>query len=151
MSTYGDPLSNPEPVAPTGPAPPTGGGSAGGGGGATPPAEWQQRPSGEGQGLLEGTPTTSRGVAFVVRMPAAGTAKIVIAKAGRKAGGSALSAAKFRRVGTVRVKLKKGRNVVRVKRVKRRKLARGSYRATITPKVGPKALAPLKVKFRIRR
>ena len=62
-----------------------------------------------------------------------------------------MSAAKFRRVGAVRVKLKKGRNVVRVKRVKQRKLARGRYRATITPKTGGRTLPPVKVSFRIRR
>ena len=61
------------------------------------------------------------------------------------------SATKFRRVGVVRVPLKQGRNVVRVKRVKRRKLARGSYRATITPKVGTQSLAPVRVTFKIRR
>ena len=68
-------------------------------------------------------------------MPAAGTARIVIARAApaRKA---AASTVKFRRVGVVKVKLKKGRNVVRVKRVKKRKLTARSYRATITPKVG---------------
>ncbi len=148
VSTYGDPLSSPEPAAPSGPAPPTGGGGGGpepptGGGGSGAPAR--------AKASLSGTPTTARGVTFVVRMPARGSAKIVIARARGKAGRSAQPAAKFRRVGTVRVTLKKGRNVVRVKRVKRRKLARGSYRATITPKAGGKALAPLGVKFRIRR
>jgi hypothetical protein len=54
-------------------------------------------------------------------------------------------------VGVVRVKLKKGRNVVRVKRVKKRKLARGRYRATITPKTGGRTLPPVRVGFRIRR
>lgn len=74
----------------------------------------------------------------------------VFARAG-KAGRSALAAAKFRRVGVVRVKLKKGRNVVRVKRVRKRKLARGSYQLTITPKTGGRTLTPVRVSFRIRR
>ena len=80
-------------------------------------------------------------------MPAAGTARIVIARAGR----ARTSAAKFRRVGVVSVRLKQGRNVVRVKRVKRRQLARGRYRATITPRVGGRALPPVRVSFQIRR
>ncbi len=42
-------------------------------------------------------------------------------------------------------------NVVRVKRVRKRKLARGSYRATITPKTGDRTLAPVKLRFKIRR
>ena len=140
VSTYGEALSNPQPDAPEGPAPPTNPQPAPGG----PP------PSGGGSGApasaraaLQGTPTSARGAAFVVTMPAAGTARIVIQRA--------RSANKFRSVGTVNVRLKQGRNVVRVKRVKRRKLAKGSYRATITPKVGTQSLAPLRVKFKIRR
>jgi len=97
---------------------------------------------------LQSTPTTKRGVAFVVTMPAAGTARIVISRA---TGRAAASATKFRRVGVVRAKLKKGRNVVRVRRVKKRKLVRGRYRATISPKVAGKALKPIRLSFRIRR
>jgi len=97
-----------------------------------------------------GTPTTARGVAFVVTMPAAGTARIAIDRSGR-ARRSTVSAAKFRRVGIVRARLKKGRNVVRVKRVKGRKLARGSYRATITPKVGGRTLKKIRLTFKLRR
>ncbi|MEO8690701.1 MAG: hypothetical protein ABI611_21095 [Solirubrobacteraceae bacterium] len=82
---------------------------------------------------------------FVVTMPAAGTARIALARADR-ATGSRLAAARFRRVGVVRVKLKRGRNVVRVKRVRKRKLARGSYHATITPKTGDRTLAPVKLR-----
>jgi hypothetical protein len=89
-------------------------------------------------------------VAFVVTMPAAGTARILIACAGR-ARRAATSAAKHRRVGVVRAKLKQGRNVVRVRRVKRRRLVRGQYRATITPKVGRQTLKPINLSFRIRR
>ena len=88
---------------------------------------------------LQGKPTTARGVSFVVTMPAAGTARIVFARAGR-ATRSTLAAARFRRVG-----------VVRVKRIKRRKLARGGYRATITTKTGGRTLAPVRVSFKIRR
>ena len=80
-------------------------------------------------------------------MPAAGTARIVLSRAGR----ASASAVKFRRVGVVRARLKKGRNVVRVRRVKKRKLSRGRYRATISPKAGGKALKPIKLSFRIRR
>ena len=90
------------------------------------------------------------GVAFVLTMPAAGSARIVIARAApaRKA---ATSKVKYRRVGVVKVKLKKGRNVVRVKKVKKRKLTRAKYRATITPQVGKRTLKPIQLKFRIRR
>ena len=140
ISTYGEAESNPQPDAPQGPAPPTNpqpspGGAPTGGGGSGSPAS--------ARAALQGTPTSARGAAFVVTMPAAGTARIVIERA--------RSATKFRRVGTVNVRVKQGRNVVRVKRVKRRKLARGSYRATITPKVGDQSLAPIRVKFKIRR
>jgi len=138
--TYGEALSNPQPDAPEGPAPPTNpqpspGGPAPSGGGSGAPAK--------ARAALQGTPTSARGAAFVVTMPAAGTARIVIQRA--------RSANTFRSVGTVNVRLKQGRNVVRVKRVKRRKLAKGSYRATITPKVGSQSLAPVVVKFKIRR
>ena len=51
----------------------------------------------------------------------------------------------------MKVKLKKGRNVVRVKKVKKRKLTRAKYRAVITPKVGKRTLKPIQLKFRIRR
>ncbi len=141
VSTYGEAESNPQPDAPQGPAPPTnpppspGGGAPTGGGGSGSPAS--------ARAALQGTPTSARGAAFAVTMPAAGTARIVIERA--------RTATKFRRVGTVDVRVKQGRNVVRVKRVKRRKLARGSYRATITPKVGGQSLAPIRVKFKIRR
>jgi hypothetical protein len=149
ISTYGNPLSNPQPPAPPGPAPPVnsqGGSAGGGGGGGNVPSGG----SASAKAKLQGKPTTARGVAFVVTMPAAGTARIVIARAG-KAARSTLSAAKLRRVGVVRVKLKQGRNVVRVKRIKKRKLSRGRYRATITPKTGGRTLAPVRVNFRIRR
>ncbi len=139
VSTYGEAQSNPQPDAPQGPAPPTNPAPPSpppsGGGGSSAPAS--------ARAALQGTPTRARGAAFVVTMPAAGTARIVIQRA--------RSANRFRSVGTVNVRLKQGRNVVRVKRVKRRKLATGSYRATITPKVGTQSLAPLRVKFKIRR
>lgn len=67
------------------------------------------------------------------------------------AGRKVLTARRPECVGVVRVKLKKGRNVVRVKRVRKRKLARGSYRVTITPKTGGRTLTPVRVSFRIRR
>ena len=155
VSTYGNPLSNPQPVAPTGPAPATGGGTTGGStsGGSGPAAPGGSSAPAKAKASLQGTPTTSRGVTFVITMPARGTARITIARAvtGGRAGRSALPAAKFRRLGTVRVTLKAGRNVVRVKRVKKRKLARGSYRATIAPKVGAKALPAVTVKFKVAR
>jgi hypothetical protein len=143
ISTYGNPLSNSQPPAPPGPAPPTGGGSSGGGGSGGGSAA-------KAKAKLQGSPTTKRGVAFVVTMPAAGSARIVIARAApaRKA---AASKVKYRRVGVVNVKLKKGRNVVRVRKVKKRKLTRAKYRATITPKVGKRTLQPIRLKFRIRR
>jgi hypothetical protein len=47
--------------------------------------------------------------------------------------------------------LRKGRNVVRVRRVKGRRLARGSYRATISAKVAGATLRPARVSFRVRR
>lgn len=83
-------------------------------------------------------------------MPAAGSARIVIGRAApaRKATASKVE---YRRVGVVKVKLKKGRNVVRVKKVKKRKPTRAKYRAVITPKVGKKTLKPIQLKFRIRR
>lgn len=145
ISTYGNPLSSPQPPAPPGPAPsasPSGGGSSSGAGppsGAAPAA----------RAKLLRPPTIRRGVAFVVTMPAAGTARILIARAGG-ARRAAASAAKFRRVGVVRVKLRQGRNVVRVRRVKKRRLVRGRYRATITPKVGSQTLKPINLSFRIR-
>jgi hypothetical protein len=90
-------------------------------------------------------------VVFVITMPAAGSARIVISRAAR-AGRSALrAAARYKRVGTVTAKLKKGKNTVRVRKLKKRKLAKGSYRATITPKAGGKTLKALRVGFKIRR
>jgi hypothetical protein len=142
ISTYGNPLSNSQPPAQPGPAPPTGGGSGGGGGGGGAAASAKAK--------LQGSPSIKKGVAFVVTMPAAGSARIVIARAA-PARRAAASKVRYRRVGVVKVKLKKGRNVVRVKRVKKRKLTRAKYRATITPKVGKKALKPIRLKFRIRR
>jgi hypothetical protein len=139
ISTYGNPSSNPQPPAPHGPAPATGspgGGSGGGGSGGGPPAAAKAK--------LQGKPTTRRGVAFVLTMPAAGTARIVIARA-------APSKRKYRRVGVVNVRLEQGRNVVRVRKVKKRKLTRAKYRATITPKVGKRTLKPIRLAFRIRR
>ena len=142
VSTYGNPLDNPQSPAPPGAAPPAGGdsSSAGGGGGTAPPSGGSA-PT-RAKAALQGTPTTSRGVKLVVTMPAAGSARILFTRAGR-ATRSALPAAAFRRVGVVSVKLKKGRNVVRVRRVAKRKLARGKYRATITPKVAGRELAPV--------
>jgi hypothetical protein len=145
ISTYGNPLSNPQPPAPPGPAPPT-----------SPPPSNPPSGGGGGGGLasasaaLQGTPTTARGVTFVLIMPAAGTATIALDRSAlpRRANGAA---AKFRRLGVVKVTLKKGRNVVRVKRVKKRKLPRGSYRATITPKVGSQKLKAIKLTFKIKR
>ena len=86
-------------------------------------------------------------MAFAVTMPAAGSARLVF----ERVSGRASASGPGRRLGTVDVKLKKGRNVVRVKRVKRRRLARGGYRVTITPKVGSTRLKPIKVDFKIRR
>ena len=141
VSTFGNPLSSPQPPAQPGPAPP-----------ANPPSPPAPPParSASAKAKLQGTPTTARGVAFVVTMPAAGTARIAIDRSVR-ARRSTVSAAKFRRVGIVRARLKKGRNVVRVKRVKRRKLARGSYWATITPKVGGRTLKKIRLTFKLRR
>jgi hypothetical protein len=143
ISTYGNPLSSSQPPAPPGPAPPTGGGSSGGGGSGGGAAA-------TARARLQGAPTTKKGVAFVLTMPAAGSARIVIARA-TPARRAAASKVKYRRVDVVKVKLKKGRNVVRVKKVKKRKLTRAKYRATITPKVGRRTLEPIRLKFRIRR
>jgi len=143
ISTYGNPLDNAQPPAPPGNTPPTnpppgGGGGAGGGGSASASA------------ALQGTPTSARGVTLILTMPAAGTATIALDRSAlpRKAKSAA---ARFRRLGVVKVKLKKGRNVVRIKRVNKRKLTRGSYRATITPKVGSRTLKKIKVTFKIKR
>src|SRR3954447_2545175 len=143
ISTYGNPLSSSQPPAPPGPARPTGGGASGGGGAGGGSAA-------TAKAKLQGSPTTKKGVAFVLTMPAAGSARIAIARApsARKATASKV---KYRRVGVVKVTLKKGRNVVRVKRVKKRKLTRAKYRATITPKVGKRTLKPIQLRFRIRR
>jgi hypothetical protein len=83
-------------------------------------------------------------------MPAAGTATIALDRSAlpRRANSAA---AKFRRLGVVKVKLEKGRNVVRIEKVKKRRLPRGSYRATITPKVGGQTLKRIKVTFKIKR
>jgi hypothetical protein len=147
ISSYGNPLSSPQPPAHPGPAPPTGGGSSGGGagGGAGPPPA-----AAKAKAKLQGTPTTKRGVAFVLTMPAAGTARIVISRAA-PARAAAASKVKYRRVGVVSVKLKQGRNVVRVRKLKKRKLTRAKYRAVITPKVGKRTLKPIRLAFRIRR
>ena len=98
---------------------------------------------------LQGKPTSAKGVTFVLNLPGAGTARIVIERAvtGRRAS----AAATFRRVGVVKVKVKQGRNVIRVKKVKRRKLARGTYRAGITATVAGRALKTVRVPFKIRR
>jgi hypothetical protein len=143
VSTYGNPLSSSQPPASPGPAPPNGGGSSGGGGSGSAPAA-------KAKARLMGSPTTKKGVAFVLTMPAAGSARIVVARAApaRKATASKV---RFRRVGVVKVKLKKGRNVVRVRKVKKRKLTRAKYRVTITPKVGKRTLKPIQLRFRIRR
>ncbi len=143
ISTYGDPLSSPQPPAAPGPAPPTN---------PPPPAPPPPgpQPPGAAKAKLQGAATTARGVTFVIRMPGAGTARIAIDRSGL-ARRAAASAARFRRVGVVRVKLEQGRNVVRVKRVKKHKLARGRYRATIRPKVGGQALEKIKLRFKIRR
>jgi hypothetical protein len=134
VSTYGNPLQNPQPPAPPGPAPPT-----------NPPSS-----PGSAKGKLTGTPTTARGVKFVVTMPAAGTARIALFRAGR-AGKAAAAAAKYRRVGVVRRALHKGRNVIAVKRLRHRKLTRGRYRATITASAGGQKLKAIRIAFRIRR
>jgi hypothetical protein len=140
ISTYGNPLSNPQPPAQPGPAPPTNPPSGGGGGGGSSSAS----------AALQGTPTSARGVTLILTMPAAGTATIALDRSAlpRRARSAA---ARFRRLGVVKVKLKKGRNVVRIKKVKKRRLPRGSYRATITPKVGGQTLKKIKVRFKIKR
>jgi hypothetical protein len=141
ISTYGNPLDNPQPPAPPGPAPPTNPPPSGGGGGGG---------SASASAALQGTPTTARGVTLVLTMPAAGMATIAFDRSAlpRRAKSAA---AKFRRLGVVKVKLKKGRNVIRIKKVEKRKLTRGSYRATITPKVGGKTLKKIQVTFKIKR
>jgi hypothetical protein len=141
ISTYGNPLSNPQPPAPPGNTPPTNPPPSGGGGGGG---------SASASAALQGTPTSARGVTLVLTMPAAGTATIALDRSAlpRKA---KWAAAKFRRLGVVKVKLKQGRNVVRIKKVKKRKLPPGSYRATITPKVGSQTLKKVKVTFKIKR
>jgi hypothetical protein len=140
ISTYGHPLAEPQPPAQPGPAPPAPPPSGGGGGGGSASAS----------AALQGTPTRARGVTFVVTMPAAGTATIALDRSALPRRAKA-AAARFRRLGVVKVKLKKGRNVIRVKKVKKRKLPRGSYRATITPKVGSQKLKAIKVTFKIKR
>jgi hypothetical protein len=139
ISTYGNPLSNPQPPAPPGPAPPAPSPPSGGGGN-----------SASASAALQGTPTRARGVTFVLTMPAAGTATIAFDRSAlpRRAH---VAAAKFRRLGVVKVTLKTGRNVIRVKRVKKRKLPKGSYRTTITPKVGSQRLKAIKLTFKIKR
>jgi hypothetical protein len=84
-------------------------------------------------------------------MPAAGRGMITLFRAGRTGHASAAAAAKYKRVGVVRLKLHKGRNVVKVKRIHKRKLARGRYRATIAATAGGQRLKPIRVAFRIRR
>jgi hypothetical protein len=136
ISTYGDPLQSPQPPAPPGPAPPT-----------NPPS-----PPGPGsaKAKLKGTATTARGVSFVVTMPVAGSAKITLFRAGG-ARHAVVSASKYRRVGVVRRSLNKGRNVITVKRIGKRKLPRGRYRATITATAAGQRLEPIRVAFTIRR
>jgi hypothetical protein len=141
ISTYGNPLNNPQPPAPPGPAPPTSPPPSGGGGGGG---------SASASAALQGTPTSARGVTLILTMPAAGTATIALDRSALPRTAKS-AAAKFRRLGVVKVKLKKGRNVVRIKKVKKRKLPRGSYHATITPKAGGKTLKKIKVTFKIKR
>jgi hypothetical protein len=140
ISTYGNPLQNPQPPAPGGPAPPTNPPSSGGAGSG----------GGSAKAKLKGSATTARGVTFVVTMPAAGRAKITLfrARAGKKA---SAAAARYKRVGVVRKNLSKGRNVVKVKRIRKRKLARGRYRATIAATAAGRHLAPIRVNFTIKR
>jgi hypothetical protein len=136
ISTYGDPLQSSQPPAPPGPAPPT-----------NPPS-----PPGPGsaKAKLKGTATTARGVSFVVTMPVAGSAKITLFRAGG-ARRAVVSAVKYRRVGVVRRTLRKGRNVITVKRIGKRKLPRGRYRATIAATAAGQRLQPLRLAFTIRR
>lgn len=136
ISTYADPAQSPQSPAPQGPAPPTN---------SPPPA-----PSPKAKAKVQGTATTAGGVKFVVTMPAAGSVKIALFRQGRPRMAAA-SAAGYRRIGVVSKKLRKGRNVVTVKRLRDRRLARGRYRATITASVAGRRLAPVKVAFRIRR
>jgi hypothetical protein len=79
-----------------------------------------------------------------------GSARITLFRAGR-ARPAAVSAAKYRRVGVVRRTLRKGRNVVTVKRIRKRKLTRGRYRATIAATAGSRRLEPIRIAFSIRR
>jgi hypothetical protein len=119
-------------------------------GAADEPADGSGGSGSSANAALKGTATTARGVTFVVTMPAAGRAKITLfrARAGKKA---SAAAAKYKRVGVVRKTLRKGRNVVKVKRIKKRKLARGRYRATIAATAAGQKLTPLKVNFTIRK
>ncbi len=142
VSTYGNPLSSPQPPAQPGPAPSPAK--------TTPPPSTGSTKAALKVGI-QGTATTSRGVTFVVKASGAGTATIAIDRSGLARRASAAARPRFRRVAVVRAKLKKGRNLIRVKRVKKRKLARGSYRATITARVGGRRLKPLRITFRIRR
>jgi hypothetical protein len=137
ISTYGNPLQNPQPPAPGGPAPPTNPPGGGGGGSA--------------KAALKGTPTSAKGVKFVVTMPAAGSAKITLFRARAGKASVAAAAARFKRVGVVRKQLKQGRNVVTVKKVRKRKLARGRYRAIIAASAGGQKLKPVRVTFKIKR
>jgi hypothetical protein len=143
VSTYGNPLSSSQPPASPGPAPPNGGGSSGGGGsGGASAAKAKAR--------LMGSPTTKKGVAFVLTMPAAGSARIVVARAAPARKPTA-SKVRFRRVGVVKVKLKKGRNVVRVKKVKKAQADPREVPRSDHPKVGKRTLKPIRLSFRIRR
>lgn len=141
ISTYAEPGQSPQPPAPPGPAPPT-----------SPPPPPAPPPSGSAsaQAKLQGAATTASGVTFVVTMPAAGSARITLfrARAGRRPSAARV---KYRRVGAVRRTLRAGRNVVRVKRVGNRRLARGRYRATIAATAGGRRLAPIRLRFTIRR
>jgi hypothetical protein len=64
----------------------------------------------------------------------------------RATSGRAHSAA-FRRVGSVKAKLRAGANTIHVKRIKNKRLARGRYRATIAVA----GLTPLQMAFKITR
>jgi hypothetical protein len=116
ISTYGAEAAAPEPPAQPGPAPapPSSGGSSS----ASKPLAAK----------LSGKPTSARGVTFTLTSPAAGSATITFYRA-------------TRRLGSVKAKLRAGANTIRVKRIKNKRLKRGSYRATITSNIpGTKTL-----------
>jgi hypothetical protein len=133
ISTYGAEAAAPQPPAQPGPAPSP---PASGGGSSSP------KPL---AAKVSGKPSSARGVTFTLTSPAAGTATITIYRA---TSGRARSAA-FRRLGSVKAKLRAGSNTIHVKRVGNKRLTRGRYRATITSKIpGTKTL---QIAFKITR